>query len=171
MPLRSTRPTTFRRRAVARRKTDWATSAIGPTTVSAGATWSAVDLLASLEVAGASILGATVMRAHIALSCSSTTSDTGPGITWGLIVWDTTLSKPDPSSDFLVPWMMLRFLPPQMGHTTFINGTSVLYAKEYEVRSRRRLKNFNERPFVLLKNDGSAAMSVSMLARTLIALP
>lgn len=172
MLVRSRRPPPRRRGfAAARRKTRWVTSAPGPITISSGGLSSAVDLVAGFEVAGASILGATVMRMHVALSFSSLTTDTAPGLTWGIIVWDTTIAKPDPSNDFLTPWLIADFFTPGMANGPIISGSNILYGKYMDIRAKRRLPNFNDRPFLLIKNDGSATLTYSAFVRTLLALP
>jgi hypothetical protein len=158
------------RRGGPRRKTLWATTGTNATVVASGAV-SSVGLIAAQMQAGVGIIGGTVIRQHLVLSCASTTSDTAPGVTWGVIVWDTTLAKPDPSSDFDVPWLHWDFLTPGLSCGSLVVSTSILYGQKADIRAKRRLTQSNERLFFQLKNDGSANVTYSLTDRCLIALP
>jgi len=169
MPVRYRRAPMARRRA-SRRRTVWATTQQNPTAVAAGAL-STVGLVSDLVTAGVGIIGGTVVRVHSRLSVASTTSDTSPGCVYGWIVWDTTITKPDPTTDVEIPWMHWAFLAPGTANGPLVVSTSILYGETVDSRAKRKLPQLNDRLFFELHNSGSASLTYSLACRALIALP
>ena len=177
MPTYRRRPYSSRVSAGRRRKVVWATSASGPTTVASGVNFLPVDLLLGLKVLGSSILGSTIMRTHLSISCATLSTDTGPSLDYGLIVYDTLViaaGEPDPSADFYTDWYQLEFMDPGLSLGAIqTNGAAgnTLWGFQRDIKARRRLHEMNDSAFLCLRNVGSQNMIVTSFIRTLIALP
>jgi hypothetical protein len=156
---------------VPRRRTAWSTTFIQNQSVASAAQFSS-NLLNDLLVAGVGVIGGTVLRTHFRISCSSLTTDTNPGFTYGLIVWDKTAAAlPNPNTDLNVDWMLESFISPGTAQGPIDQGGSVLYGETRDLRSRRRLHELNDNSFVILVNNGSAAATFGLMVKQLIALP
>ena len=168
------RRTTVARRSGARRKTVWATDTFSaPTTIAAGVQNVFGDLLSGLEAGGVGIIGGTILRTHVRFDVSGTAADTRPGLYWGLIVWDKSQAGtvPNPSSDFYVDWSYLTRVVPG-SHGPIVSASSaILYSDNADVRSKRRLHEMNDSYFLTAFNQGTQNALVSLMVRTLIALP
>jgi hypothetical protein len=158
------------RRTAQRRRTLWAVTGTNATAVTSGSL-STVGIVADQMVAGVGIIGGTILRVHLRLSLSSPTTDTAPGATYGVIVWDTSLAKPDPASDLEIPWMHWAFISPGTSCGPVVISSSVLYGETVDMRAKRKLPQTNDRLFFLLHNDGSATVTYSLATRVLVALP
>jgi hypothetical protein len=130
-----------------------------------------VNLLAALSVAGASLLGVTVMRTHLALYVTTAVTladelrvglvigrvaDVGAGPPAG------TISASDPELD----WMLLRdeFATPTFGP----QGSNTL---EYDLKAKRKMQELNQAYILALANSAGGSKTVKIFARTLLALP
>ena len=132
MPARSRRSSRALRGR--RRQLVWATFSPGLLSFTTGATRS-FDLLADLEVAGASKLGCTIMRTRGQMMFGYPASTAF--WQWGLVVGrisDVGSNKPDPLTDNDVDWMLLRQqLPNESGATV-----DALEPFELDLRSKRK---------------------------------
>ena len=171
MPPRRRRPTRGPVRVSGRRRPTWATIDSAILSPASGATITPIDVISDLEVSGVGVVGATVVRTHLKIDCSSPTSDTHPGLRFGLIVWDSTAGLPDPSADKEDDWYMWDVLSPALSRQAILVGTSILYGKTYDIRSMRKLHQLHDKPFFTLHNSGSTTLSVVVTIRTLLALP
>jgi hypothetical protein len=130
----------------------------------------AVDLI----VAGVGVVGATILRSHVRMSFSSLSTDTNPGFQYGIIVVDKNLASvgnPNVLTDLDADWMIQSFVSPGTAITAFTQGSSVLYGETLDLKARRRLHEVNDRPFLIFRNNGSAAANYSYWAKQLYALP
>jgi hypothetical protein len=129
-----------------------------------------VNLLAALSVAGASLLGVTIMRTHLVLYVTSAVTladelrvglvvarlaDVGAGPPAGAV------SAADPELD----WMLLRdeFATPTFGP---LNNTLT-----YDLKAKRRMQELNQAYVLALSNSAGGSKTVKIFARTLLALP
>jgi hypothetical protein len=174
--VRSRRPARSGR-SIARRKGLWAVKFIDQATLAAAAN-SSIDLLASAEAAGVGIFGGTVVRTHIALGVSSLDTDTHPELLLGTIVWDKTTilgNSPDVSADFLVDWLSYFYLSPGNALNALARPenapTSSVWGQNYDIKSRRRLREQNDSYFLQLHNLGSQTITFTYVVRTLVLLP
>jgi len=158
------------RRAPQRRKLVWAT-ANNSHTVAAGGKFND-DLLANLEVAGSSVLGATVMRIHSRIAITCAANDAALGLFVGFIV-DTapTVTNLDPSVAFGDNWMLLSEISPSVGKNQMLNGTSIFYGDEFDIRSKRKVQELGEKLFLCGTSAHSTSITIGTFTRTLIALP
>jgi hypothetical protein len=173
MPVSHRRSAGFGARRPQRRKLVWATDNLASQTLATGAKLNR-DLLANLEVAGSSVLGATVMRIHISCGFNEATADTGQGGALGIIVDSApTVTNLDPAVAFGDDWMYLRIFGPSSngrGNTT-IQGTNWAWGEDVDIRSKRKIEELGEKLFLCYTNLGSGNQSVSFFTRALIALP
>jgi hypothetical protein len=118
-------------------------------------------------------VGATVMRTHLRLSFSSLTSDTSPGVFYGIVLWDKsqTIGLPDVQTDLNVDWMIQDFVSPGTSEDSIIVSTSILYGESLDLKARRRLRELNDTPTLLFKNVGSASLQFGYMSKMLVALP
>jgi hypothetical protein len=164
-------------RSVSRRKGLWAVKFADQGSLGAAANIS-LDLLASAEAAGVGIFGGTVVRTHLALGVSSLDTDTHPELLLGTIVWDKTTvlgNSPDVSADFLVDWLSYFYLCPGNATNALARPenapTSSVWGKDYDIKSRRRLREQNDSYFIQMHNLGSQSITYSFVCRTLVLLP
>src|SRR5215468_117083 len=152
-----------------RRKLVWATQNSINVALPSGSK-NNLDLLGNLETAGSSVLGATVMRTHTVVNLSEANADTGKGVYLGWIVADApNATNIDPSTGFGFDWMLLTVLPPELGQSEFLDGTNVRWAREYDLRSKRKIEELAERYFLCIQNAGSGTVNYSTFTRTLLA--
>ena len=158
-----------------RRKLVWATDIFQNVAVGPGAKLPQRDLLANLEVAGSSVLGATIMSTHATLSFSEPASDTAHGVYAGFIVNSApTVTNLDPSSPaaFGDDWMLLRVMSPSHANRqVYINGTSLVWGQEIDLRAKRKIEELSEKYWFMFTNGASGTVNTSGFIRTLIALP
>ena len=173
MPVRRPRTFTRRMRSGRLRHFVWATQFSSNVLLASGGLSSAIDLTTGLETVGSSVLGATVMRTHLRLHCVQPSTDTAPAVIYGLIVWDSTIAKPDPGVDFYADWYWNSFLSPATSNSAIsgVPGTNTSYGETIDVRARRRLHQMNDHPFFLMHNFGSTSVTFDLFCRTLLALP
>jgi hypothetical protein len=169
--VRSHRSSVVRAARPQRRKLVWATDQLTTQTLASGARLNR-DLLANLETAGSSVLGATVMRTHTVMSVTWNTADASQGVVYGYIV-DTapTVTNLDPSTSFGDDWMLLSNLTPGTSMNTVIEGTNVNAGRIIDLRAKRKIEELAEKYFIAVTNIGSSTISVALFTRTLIALP
>jgi hypothetical protein len=135
-----------------------------------------VDLLAGLEAPGVGIVGGTVVRSHVMLSLSAASTDTDPGIVWGMLVYGkdrVAANAPPVLTDSYLDWLMIRELTPGCAPTSWQNAafTNFLFGGEFDVKSKRRLPQMDDSLMLCMFNGGSATLSYTWFIRTLIALP
>ena len=174
MPVHSRRLVPSSGRRPQRRKLVWATSVVNAVTVATGAKLAAQDLLANLEVAGSSVLGATVMRTHMDLSVSNATADATIGGFFGFIVNDApTVTNLDPSSpaQYGFDWMLWEGINQVSCDNSLVLGSSVQYHKKIDLRAKRKIEELAERYWFVMINTGTGTMTISATTRTLVALP
>jgi len=177
MPVRHQR-SSFVRRSGTRRKVIWATSQVSNTQLNPGVNITPIDVLAGLESGGVGIIGGTVVRAHVWTSFSAADTDASPSFIWGLSMWDKSslgTSNPNVQTDFYADWLMLREISPGSAQNTTpapINApTEWLYGAEYDVKSRRRIREMHDTLVMCLGNQGTVAANYSWFIRTLVMLP
>jgi len=160
----------------ARRKLVWAT-AVGTHTGVAAAGKFNDDLLANLEVAGSSVLGATIMRTHLSIAITDvTTGAPAMGVYVGLIVSTApTVTNLDPSTAFGDDWMLLTSFGPgtSNGNVALFGASNVTiyYGSRFDVRSKRKIEELGEKYFLCVQNSGANSVNIGTFTRTLIALP
>ena len=155
-----------------RRKLVWATSDTVAANIAAGAN-TAIDLLAtSFELAGASTLGATVMRTHARISAATANAQTADW-RYGFIVTNSgfpgnaaTLALYDPRANPELDWMLLDSL--HDGEDVGIAGQG---HRSVDLRSKRKMQEMNQKYIMVINNGDAAAHLFSVFVRTLIALP
>jgi hypothetical protein len=150
-----------------RRKLVWTTSVVANNTIANGVV-TATDLLAGLEVAGASVLGITVMRIHAQFSTAF--AAVGDRITAGIVVGSSadTGNQLDPAVLPDLDWMLNRAVFPNSSGAT----VNAVEPWEIDLRSKRKMQELNQRLFFAWKPATSGGTtSLSAQFRTLIALP
>jgi hypothetical protein len=162
------------RRSSNRRKLVWAVKNVTFTATAAGNV-SNVDLLTDLKVAGASILGCTIMRTHLQISVTNTVA-AGNDFTWGLIVGENanvvtntadTALIPDPTNNPELDWMWWEHAVAAPVYDP--GGTNILIR---DVKAKRKLQELNQTyMWSLIGGAGAAALTGQLAVRTLIALP
>ena len=169
MPMRGVRTAHPVRRQ--RRKLVWST--IDQSVTMAAGVGSNVNLLASLSVAGASLLGITVMRTHLDLWRTGQVSALGDGLRLGLIIDRVAavgagppagaVTAADPEAD----WMLWRheFAAPTFGPS---GGSNYL---TYDVKAKRRMQELDQAYLLCLFNAAGGSQTWSIAGRILVALP
>ena len=171
MPVRRVRAASVRPRGRQRRKLVWATRDQSGSTLAAGATARA-DLVNNLEVAGASTLGMTVARVHLALVINWTTTDATLGADVGILP-STTLQIASVVADTAVgeDWMLLTICPPALCPNTTLVGTNLTGGIRFDLRAKRKLDELNQHLYFVITNPGSGSITWGIRARTLCMLP
>jgi hypothetical protein len=153
-----------------RSRTIWASLQQTGQTLASGATVS-TDLLQALEIAGGTVYGSTVLRHHFTLDCSAATTDTGPGIMWGTIVFDRIVTnKPNPTTETNADWTHLALMAPGCDSGLVI-GSSALYGRVTDSRARRIVHGLDDSFFFIANNLGSTTITYSLLSRVLLKMP
>ena len=167
--MRSTHRAVSRGTHTARRKLVWAT--LDQSVTLAAAAHQNVNLLASLAVAGSSLLGVTIMRTHVHFTV--TPGEITGGMIYGLIVGralDVGAGVgPNPISDSELDWMWYdRFHPVAAGGGAVTDGHTV----EIDCRAKRKMDELSQAYLLSFGNTNAAANQViRMFGRTLVALP
>jgi hypothetical protein len=151
-----------------RRKLVWATTDQN-VNIPAGQI-SNTNLLATLSVAGSSLLGVTIMRTHLHVLFVGIDPTHLPRI--GLVVGRNTdvginvAGQQDPSNPEL-DWMHLdRPIPTASGAT--IDSVIPYYVDNH---SKRKMQELNQAYILAMTNTNAAAQAIQIWARVLIALP
>jgi len=133
-----------------------------------------VDLLAELEVAGASVLGVTIMRTHIRFTTAFANATAAGGLTYGLLV-DRKLDVgrnvgPNPISEHELDWMLLdKYFPNNSGGLTQATANDVV---TIDNRSKRKMQELSQAYlFSILLSGTTDSATPRIWARTLVALP
>ena len=174
MPARHRRTSSFGRSS-RRRKLVWATTnSSAVLTAATGIT--PIDLLAGLESAGVGIIGGTVVRTHVALALTAAETDTAPGAFWGTLMYPKSrvgVNAPPVATDFYLDWSMQRLISPGLAPNAIqiATTTDALYGAEYDIRSKRMIKEMDDSLFFCLFNDGSQSTSYTIFTKALVALP
>ena len=149
-----------------RRKLVWATfsfadNAITPNTVSQH------DLLGNLKVAGASVLGSTVMRIHGSFAYAP--AAVGDSMNLGILVGQTAETAPpiDPGTAVGDDWMLNTVVFP----TTSAAALDVSTPFQIDNRSKRKIEELNQVLWFVWKPTSAGTSSLAGRFRTLIALP
>ncbi|ALE29541.1 hypothetical protein A0R81_gp1 [Lake Sarah-associated circular molecule 4] len=154
-----------------RRKLVWATTDQS-VNIPAGQI-SNTNLAATLSVAGASLLGTTIMRTHLRIEMTSIAGQaTTDQYRIGLIVGRTSdvginvAGQQDPSNPEL-DWVHLdRVIPTASGATVDSTQHWVL-----DNRSKRKMQELNQAYLLCLQQNAAAARTFNIFARVLFALP
>jgi len=172
MPARARRSSHAIRRP--RRKLVWST--VDQTlTLAAVGNGSNIDLLTALKVGGASILGTTIMRTHLALDVFSAVA-LADNFYWGLavlpnsqLVTNVAVSATvvNPAQNPEIDWMMWKheYASPTYGESASNNTIPI------DVRAKRRLEELNETYCFSLRGSAGAAFTAQLSGRVLLALP
>ena len=153
----------------ARRKLVWATTDQS-VTLGVGNS-SNVDLLAGLEVAGSSILGCTIMRTHCELSLT-TAITLGDRLRVGFVVGRAAevgagvvgaLTAATPELD----WLLWRHETAAPTFGTESNNNQLVY----DIKAKRKMQELSQAYILALGNSVGASKTMTIQARTLIALP
>jgi len=128
-----------------------------------------VNLLTQLNVAGASRLGATVMRTHLRIQVPYTANTEFH--TLGLVVGrPSDIAVPtaaDPANVPELDWMWLeRLFPHSSGATVDANRTYTV-----DSHARRKLEELDQTYILSLSNGAAGAITYAVYCRTLLALP
>jgi hypothetical protein len=173
MPARNRRSSSFGRSA--RRKTVWATANDASIPLAAGATEGPFDLLSNLEVAGSSILGATIVRAHATLHVNFLASDTAPFVDVGWLVDTAPPTGADlinPQTQLGLDWQLLRGIGPASSEGAgTINGLTWFCAWNIDLKGKRKIHQLGEKYFFVITNAGTAAINYTIWQRSLVMLP
>ena len=150
-----------------RRKLIWGTTQVQTFNVPAN-TGHVFDLLSVLEVAGASTLGITIMRTHVRMQINLGAS--GDFLQIGLLIGrdaDVGLAVPTPFNEPELDWMW------DTVEFARASGAAIdsPFTVEYDVRSKRKMEELNQRYLLCVYNSAAAAHNVSYFVRTLVALP
>jgi hypothetical protein len=154
-----------------RRKLVWAT--LDQSVTMAGGAGSNLNLLASLSVAGASLLGITIMRTHLDLWRTGQVSALADSLRLGLIVDRVAAVGAGPpagavtAADGEADWILWRheFAAPTFGAT---GGSNYLV---YDVRAKRKMQELDQAYLLCLFNAAGGAQTWSISGRILVALP
>jgi len=154
----------------------WATTIQDGLAINSGTFQTPLQLLGNLQVAGSSILGATIMRTHAVINVAWSTSDNDPNIVFGFIVSDVGVAggnaqNPIVSAGWGVDWMLWKAFMPSQSPSVVTAGTSWLAGTEIDLRSKRKVEELGDAYFFCCSNGGSAQVTVDVFARILIALP
>ena len=151
----------------ARRKLVWATLNTG-VSVGAGAV-KGFDLLGNLETAGASVLGATVMRTHYQLGLNWNTPVVNDFWCIGqLICRDVDITTGiDPNTNPGDDWMLSK------QYYVFATGAAFNIASYHDIdlKSKRKVQELEQRCGLMVANHSATARNVNLYVRTLVALP
>jgi len=175
MPPRSRR--VMGHRSSLRRKLIWATASGSDATI-ANDNYN-YDLLGNLRVAGASVLGATVIRTHMRVSVSWPANFAPDvGVALGLCVQSLSLVSPPQVDLFQDEDWALRdlFLPGTGVNAIFTAGALGTYTEGFRVdlKAKRKVQELNQTWVLAYSPQGfgtDTAPVVSWYARSLIALP
>jgi len=145
---------------------------------------SVFDLLAPLRVAGASVLGATVMRTHVRMFNTGPAITRGDQLVWGLLVGESQdvglniAGAPNANAEPMLDWAMhpreyatLGYDGTALGAYDNGHGPNKLI---YDVRSKRKVQEMNQSwHLVMTQVTVGTAGSAAWLfhTRTLLALP
>jgi len=164
MPGRHRRSAVGGRRT--RRKLVWVTSD-QLVTVAAG-TCKTASLVDQLHVAGASLLGTTIMRTHLSLQCEfAAVTD---GTTFGLIVGmrdEIGTVRPDSTTQPEADWMWIQREWADASGAA-INGTRQVLV---DSRAKRKMDELDQVYLISLTNGNAAQQVYGVYSRTLLALP
>jgi len=161
-----------------RRKLVWSTVST-TVTFTAVTQVSTTDLLAPLEVAGASKLGCTVIRTHLQVYDLSTVAG-GDRTALGLIVANSALvglgvaGANDPTANPELDWYFL-----DKRSATAINANAQLgnvgttNCMAYDIRAKRKVEELGDTATLAIRlpTHGTLPASYDIYCRTLIALP
>jgi len=155
------------RRSAPRRKLVWAT-ANGDIALGAAPTFNNIDLVANLRTAGASVLGATVIRTHATLYIDQTGRAVANKWQVGLIVEDldnvgaVSNLLNNPSRDWAY-WTQRAAVSAggAIGQELF----------EIDLRAKRKFEEMEQSWLMCTANNSGVAMTVRYAVRTLVALP
>jgi hypothetical protein len=167
MPTHHTR--SFAARRPQRRKLVWATSAVSSTV--ANAATNNFDLGASLEVAGSSLLGVTVMRSHLRVYVRDWAA-VADQFTIGLIVGRATdvgvanVNGINGAASEL-DWLLYD----QMYPTSSAAAVDVSSQRMIDIRAKRKMDELNMRYLFSVTNNSAGTHSFNFVARILFALP
>jgi hypothetical protein len=164
MPMHRGRPHAVARPQ--RRKLVWATfsfadNAVTPNTVTQH------DLLGNLKVAGASVLGCTVMRTHGSFAYAP--AAVGDSMTYGIVVGQTAETAPplDPGTNVGDDWMINSMVFPTT--SAAVLDASTPWA--LDLRAKRKLEELNQVLWFVWKPSSAGTSSLAGRFRVLIALP
>jgi hypothetical protein len=165
VPARYRRPAPPVRRG-RRRQLIWTETNVGFTTA-AGAS-NNVDLTASLEAAGTSHLGVTVMRTIIRVSVQNWAAVVDD-ILFGCVVGraaDVGTTPALASMPGLDWWFRTELQPTTQGATV-----NVAEFYDYDLRSKRKCGEQDQRALACFTNQAATSKNIQMFARVLWALP
>ena len=161
-------------RSSTRRRTAWARLFTSNLTLATLTAAGPLDLLSAFEVAGASTLGSTIVRCHLRLTCASPTTDTNPGLIFGVIrdtAPPTGANVINPSTQTELDWSWWDQLSPGTSESSLISGTTMLYGRAIDIKGKRKFTQLNDRWFFTIFNNGSATLTYGLTVSTLLALP
>jgi len=151
-----------------RRKLIWVTSSATSGAIAAAGNYS-LDLIAGMRVAGASVLGATVVRTHLQVTALNGAA-AGNSFFWlGLKAADQVeiTAGITLSASAYEDWALLTAC-----YTTF-SGSAVDTSSchPFDLRSKRKVQEMSETWGLFITNQTTVAQTYSVYARTLLALP
>jgi len=152
----------------------WSTTQVNNTLIASGAQNVPIDLALDLVTAGVGVLGGTLVRTHLGLSLAAPIADGNPGVTYGIVVYDkahVTVNQPSITSDVNIDWMIEKLCTPGTSDQSMTSSSSFLFGTQLDLRSKRRLHEVDDRPFLVILNNGTMSVTFSVFAKCLFALP
>jgi len=127
-----------------------------------------VDLLTQLKVAGASRLGATVMRTHVRFQApfAASTDFYTAGLIVGRVTDVAVPTLADPGGQPELDWMWLERIFPEFSPT--LNAQVPV---RIDAHSRRKMEELDQTYIFSISNGAAGSVTYPVYARTLIALP
>jgi hypothetical protein len=126
-------------------------------------------MLGPFNVAGATHLGATILRIHSQFEIAFNTADTAPSAFIGMIVQDN-VNWTGQADEFEEHWLLNQYYAPGTARTALTQGTSMLCGDHFDVRAKRHLPMMNDSLLFSIKNTGSASITYTLFSRVLLAL-
>ena len=167
MLVRPRRVARIRGSAANRRRSAWATSATHNTAIAA-AGGQVFDLLSTFTLASATAsMGVTVTRTLLSIRWEPT--NLADFTTWGIIMSNVNQEFDDihPNLNPSLSWAFLHESFPLASATT----PDAARVEQFDLRSRRRLGNMENRYVLSVFNPAGTPRNVSFYCRTLVLLP
>jgi hypothetical protein len=147
-----------------RRRLSWGVNNTVGTTVAAGATM-LFTLLSEVIAASEGQAGLTVMRTHLLIYPDHSEGAWDVGLIVGRST-DTGLTL-SPAQNPGLSWMLLTSFPGTWSGAT----PDAIATKEYDVRAKRKMPNFEDTYLLVVTNTGTATHNWRHFCRTLVAHP
>ena len=133
-----------------------------------------VDLWADLEVAGAGVLGATIIRTLVLVTVENWASPTLDSLRAGMIVEDKGYvgTTQNLASNRNLDWYWYQVFTPSTNGATV--NAAIVYppdGRPYDIKAKRVVRDLGRTSILALANGSAAAKTVQLSVNQLIALP